>query len=139
MLQVVQERWSEVGVWGDFQRKLEKDSERELASLSLSPTTPCFHPIICSTWSGLPAKLHPCVGKSGGEFADLTSSATIAYDSRYTAHCFFRGDRMFYRQQLHSIEYENPCPIPCFLSHARHRPITSPPSSPPPRYRLVLP
>ena len=97
--------------------QLEKDSERELAWLSLSPTTPCFHPIRLTTWSWLPAKLHPCVGKSGGEFTDLTSSATIAYDSIYASYYFFRSDRIFYRQQLHSIEYENEA---SYLFHAFH-------------------
>ena len=61
--------------------KLEKDSEGELALLSLQPYEVRSPPIRGSTWSRFGAKLHPCVGKSGGDFADLTSSANIAHDS----------------------------------------------------------
>ena len=61
-------------VFGRVWMKLEKDSEGELALLSLQPYELLFLPIKASTWSRFGAKLRPCVGKSGGDFADLTSS-----------------------------------------------------------------
>jgi hypothetical protein len=64
--------------------KLEKDSEGELALLGLQPYEMLFPPIKASTWSRSAAKLHPCVGKSGGEILHLTSSVNAAHDSTHT-------------------------------------------------------